>query len=151
MVSDSFLVNADAIALTGDSGVSPTNPVVTINDGSIQRSMINSITVSFGQVVNNLGTFTLLDKTTNTYVGLRLITEILNGQTVVMLQFTGTGIVGGSLANGLTSCTTTGPLAASFFRLFGDSNGDGLVNETDLTAFSNALAPRWERRITSGT
>jgi large repetitive protein len=149
--SSSFLVTQDAIPLTAHS------QFLTINDGSAQDSMVNSITLSFGQIINSFdpGAFSLVNTVSGASVGVRTIAKNIGSQTVVMLQFTGSGIVGGSLANGTYKLTIAAAkvhtqsgaawngganyTSATITRLFGDVNGDGLVNGVDLLAFSNAL------------
>jgi hypothetical protein len=134
---------------------------VVINDGSAQRSMVDSITVTFNTQVDLApGAFTLVQ----TYAGattdvsglLHVSTALVNGQTVATLTFAGSGIVGGSLADGRYTLTTHSGLVTDhqlgaaldgdrvdpFFRLFGDSNGDGKVDGTDLAAFQAAYRSR---------
>src|SRR5439155_7909968 len=73
---------------------------VARNDGSAQRSMVKSITVTFNQVVTvDAGAFVLRPIGGST-VGLNQTVSVVDGQTVVMLTFAGTDIVGGSLADG---------------------------------------------------
>src|SRR5205823_595368 len=83
-----------------------------------------------------------------------------DGQTVVMLTFAGTDIVGGSLADGRYTLTVLssrvrdalgnaldgdgngqagGDNLSQLLRLFGDVNGDGAINGLDLTAFRSAF------------
>src|SRR5262249_46363349 len=84
-------------------------------------------------------------------------------RTVATLTFTGSGIVNGSLADGRYTLTIDGDsivdasgaavdgdgdgtaggdAEAAFFRLFGDSDGDGDVDRTDLRAFAGTLGRR---------
>jgi hypothetical protein len=64
----------------------------------------------------------------------------------LVLTFTGgTGasqVVGGSLADGNYRLTANGQVVASFYRLFGDSNGDRRVDAADRTAFLKAYRSR---------
>src|SRR5439155_20812290 len=60
---------------------------VAINDGSAQRSMVKSITVTFNQVVTvDAGAFVLRPIGGST-VGLNQTVSVVDGQTVVMLPF----------------------------------------------------------------
>lgn len=133
---------------------------VAVNDGSAQRSMVKSITVTFNQVVAlDPGAF-VLRSTAGAIVGLNQSVGVVNGQTVVTLTFTGQDIVGGSLADGRYALTLLssrvrdslgnsldgdadgqagGDYVASLFRLFGDVNGDGAINGLDLTGFRAAF------------
>ena len=148
--SGNFLFAADANPITGYS------KLVTINDGSAQRSMIDSITVSFGQLATvGAGAFSLVNTVTGAIVPLRVILRNIGGQTVALLDFTGAGIINGSLADGTYALTIVAAnitlqsggawnggvnyTSAPFKRMFGDVNGDGLVNATDLAAFNAAM------------
>jgi hypothetical protein len=121
---------------------------VVVNDGSAQRSMVTSLTVSFSTAVRiDSGAFELR-RQDGTLVGLNVTTSVVDGHTLALLTFTGEDIVAGSLADGSYTLTTHAglihddldrPLAGcdrtdAFFRLFGDSNGDGLVDIHDLVA-----------------
>jgi hypothetical protein len=134
----------------------------------IQRSEIRFIQVTFGGIVyldpsQNYG----LDLTkVNGYYGApggtlihaTVVSESVNPQTgweTVVYAFSGPGTEFGSLEDGnynlqffnqaIQAGGAGGPALATmvnqnFFRLFGDSNGDGKVDATDLNAF--ALASR---------
>ncbi len=137
---------------------------VAIGNGTAQRSMIRSLTVTFSGPVNILpGAFTLRDKQGRT-VKLNVATSLVNGQTVATLTFKGQRIVGGSLWDGTFTLSidgshildaTTGQatdaaingLAGSqakvqFRRRFGDINGDGVVTSYDMQQFRKALNSR---------
>ncbi|HVS71535.1 MAG TPA: CARDB domain-containing protein [Phycisphaerae bacterium] len=119
----------------------------TINDGSAQRSMVTSITYNFAAPVTfDAGAFTLIrsDGTQET-----VIATLQNGGTQVVLTFTGGDITGGSLADGSYTLTmhgdkvhTAGGTLAdstlSFFRLFGDLDGNGAVDAGDYAAMRAA-------------
>ena len=131
---------------------------VVINDGSAQRSMVSRLTVTFSEVVTGVdaSSFVLTNTTTDTVIVPMVATEIINGKTVATLTFSGAGIIGGSLADGNYTLKTLASSVSdavgnaldgngdgthgddatdSFFRLFGDSNGDRRVNIVDLFAF----------------
>ncbi len=134
--------------------ISPAAPGITIagfvvNDGSAQRSMVDSLTLTFSAPVNlSAGAITLATAAGDA-VPFTLTTP--DGGRTWTLTFTGSQFIGGSLANGRYTLTvhaagvtgqSGGALATdatySFFRLFGDANGDGTVNNADLIAFKRA-------------
>ena len=155
-VTNNFQLSATTSFLVLDDTTppAPQNQLFTINDGSAQRSMIDSLTITFNQLVTfSPGAFTLVNQK-GMPIGLRTITENIDGQTVVLIQFTGSGIIGGSLADGSYTFTIVSSLIQlesgglynggvnqtfQFTRLFGDVNGDGKVNATDLAAFNAAM------------
>jgi hypothetical protein len=129
---------------------------VVLNDGSAQRSMVSSITVTFsGAAVLDPGAIELR-RQDGTPVNFRLAISAVGGQTVAVLTFIGQEFVGGSLADGSYSLTVRadhvhdrwgraldgdgngsagGDRVDGFFRLFGDSNGDGRADVRDLHRF----------------
>ncbi|MEO1616234.1 MAG: Ig-like domain-containing protein, partial [Planctomycetota bacterium] len=146
--SDQFMID-----MTG-----PQVESVVVNDGSAQRSMVSSLTVTFSEEVTgvNADSFVLSNTTTNTVVVPIVTTELIDGKTVATLTFSGPGIIGGSLADGNYTLKTLASAVSDsvgnqldgngdgahgddatddFFRLFGDSNGDRSVNIIDLFAF----------------
>ncbi len=137
---------------------------VVIGDGTAQRSMIKSLTVTFtGPVTILPGAFNLRDRLGRA-VNLNVSTALVNGQTVATLTFKGPRIVGGSLWDGLYTFridgshildATTGQAVDAaingltgsqaqvrFRRLFGDINGDGVVNRLDMQQFRRAFGSR---------
>lgn len=136
---------------------------VVLNDGSAQRSMVNSITVTFnGAVLLDPGAIELRRRD-GALVNAHLNVSLVGGKTVVVLTFAGPEFVGGSLADGNYSLTVRadrvhdrwggeldgdgngaagGDGSAAFFRLFGDSDGDRDVDVRDLTRFLGALGRR---------
>ena len=117
-------------------------------DGSAQRSEVTSLTVTFDRVVTFVGdpsaAFSLV-KRGGGMVGLSVSTAVVNGVTVATLTFTGPLTQFGSLADGnyilmvssgqITDGLADGDYFATVFRLFGDANGDGVVNIADLSLF----------------
>jgi hypothetical protein len=121
---------------------------VQVNDGNAQRSMVNSITVSFDRpVVPDTGAFTVVGRNA---AGAGTVVTAANpsgdGQAWV-LTFSGSPIVGGSLADGIYDLTVVaskvhagtaaGPAMAAdyafkFHRLYSDVNGDGVSDNADL-------------------
>jgi VCBS repeat-containing protein len=126
----------------------------TVNDGSAQRSMVTSITVTFAQhEVLDAGAITLTTASGQS-VGTRTLSRDVNGQTVVLVQFSDPTVIGGSLADGRYQLVINGSkvhdatgaayngggnVTDNFFRLFGDCYGTGTVNAADLAAFRAAL------------
>jgi large repetitive protein len=125
---------------------------VQVNDGDVQRSMVAGLTVTFSEVVTlAAGAFEIRGAAGDlTPATVTWTTQVVGGKTVAMLTFSGTDAIGGSLADdsytlwvradGVTGLA--GPMAAdasfAFYRLFGDGNGDGVVDEDDLLAFASA-------------
>jgi arylsulfatase A-like enzyme len=133
-------------------GNPPTIEGVVVNDGSAQRSMVNSLTISFDRVVTlDPGAFSLQHEDGGTVV-LDVETSVVAGRTVAVLTFPGSGIIGGSLADGHYTLTIRGDHIRDeegrevdgdrdgngggdrvdvLFRLFGDGDGDGDVDRAD--------------------
>jgi uncharacterized delta-60 repeat protein len=144
-----------SIAVNPPGGAAPAVETVQINDGLGQRSMVNSVTVTFTSIVNLPDSvFRLVNKATNEPVGLKVSPSNATGKTVVTLIFTGAGITGGSLADGNYLLTIDleqdgvgsgsdyqfGAVEADkFFRFFGDSDGDRDVDNTDYFRIRRAL------------
>jgi hypothetical protein len=136
---------------------------VVVNDGSEQRSMVNSLTVTFDREVTlDAGAFELRKKN-GSLVGLNVATSVVDGQTAAVLTFTGSGIIGGSLADGNYTLTVRGDHARdavgraldgdgdgapggdrtdAIFRLYGDGDGDRDVDLRDLGRFLSTLGRR---------
>jgi hypothetical protein len=152
--------NASVSDLAPDDGNSPVHVVtparvagVAVNDGSAQRSMVNSLTVTFDSSVTiDPGAFELA-RSNGSLVGVNLATSVVNGQTVAVLTFAGPDIVGGSLADGSYTLAVRADRVHDLFgreldgdgdgsaggnrldavsRLFGDTDGNGDVDHTDL-------------------
>jgi hypothetical protein len=138
---------------------------VVVNDGSAQRSMVTSLTVTFDRVVTiDPGAFEL-QRQGGSSVELAVTTSVVEGRTVALLTFAGPGIVAGSLADGTYTLTIRGDWVrdgdgtsldgdgdgsaggdrtAAFFRLFGDADGDRDVDWRDLGIFLGTLGARDE-------
>jgi hypothetical protein len=159
--------NVQVSDLAPDDGNSPVQTIaparvasVVLNDGSAQRSMVNSVTVTFdGPVTLDTGAFTL-NRVDGGPVELNVAASVVNGQTVAVLTFAGTDVIGGSLTDGSYTLTVQadqvhdrwgreldgdgngaagGDRVDSFFRLFGDSDGDGDVDRLDRDRFRSAF------------
>jgi hypothetical protein len=138
----------------------PTTVASFLNDGSAQRSMIDSITVAFsGAVILDPGAIELR-RQDGSLVDAQVNISLVGGRTVAVLSFVGTEFVGGSLADGSYTLTVRadhvhdrwgreldgdgdgsagGDRVDSFFRLFGDSDGDGDVDQSDRDHFRSAF------------
>jgi hypothetical protein len=133
---------------------------VVVNDGSAQRSMVNSLTVTFNRVVTIDPRAFELRRQDGSLVGLTILTSVVDGRTVAALTFTGADVVGGSLADGNYTLSVrgdrvhdrwgreldgdgnglpSGDRTDAFFRLYGDSDGDGDVDRLDRDRFRSAL------------
>jgi hypothetical protein len=131
-----------------------------INDGTLQRSMVKSITVTFSRAVGTVddGAFQVIAQGG----GDPTVTVSWNAsRTVATLTFSGALIVAGSLQDGKFKLVidstkihdATGGLldgngdglsggaraADAFFRLFGDTDGDGDVDNLDLFRFRQSF------------
>jgi hypothetical protein len=136
---------------------------VVLNDGSTQRSMVNSVTVAFdGAAILDPGAIEL-HRQDGTLVNKRLSISLVNGKTVAVLTFAGPEFVGGSLADGSYTLTVRadrvhdrwgreldgdgdasagGNRVDAFFRLFGDSDGDRDVDWVDRDLFRSTFGKR---------
>ena len=128
---------------------------VRINDGSAQRSRVNSITVTFDRpVVRNAGAFTVVGRN-GAGAGVFVSSENPSGDGMTwVVTFDGDPVIGGSLPDGVYDLTVvaarvhagtnTGPTMVTnylttFHRLFGDINGSGSVNNLDFGQFRNSF------------
>jgi hypothetical protein len=150
-----ILVRADPDSAKVDS--------VVVNDGAAQRSMVNRITVTFNGAAILDPDAIELRRQNGSLVGLHADISILGGQTVAVLTFAGSEFVGGSLADGNYTLTIRadrvhdrwgreldgdgdgavgGNRVDSFFRLYGDSDGDRNVDLRDLRRFLSTFGHR---------
>jgi hypothetical protein len=131
---------------------------VVVNDGSAQRSMVHSLTVTFGgAVVLDPGAIELR-RQDGTPVNFQLAVAVVGGKSVAVLTFAGSEFIGGSLADGNYVLTVRavhdrwgreldgdgdgsagGDRSDGFFRLFGDGDGDRDGDLRDLQQFFGAL------------
>src|SRR5438094_6632944 len=122
--------------------------------------MVNGLTVTFsGAAILDPGAIELR-RQDGSLVGLHADISILSGKTMAVLTFIGAEFIGGSLADGSYSLTIRadrvhdrwgreldgdgngsagGNRVDGFFRLFGDSNGDGVVDQQDRALFRSAF------------
>ena len=133
---------------------------VVLNDDSVQRSMVDRVTVTFGgAAVLDPGAIELR-RQDGTLVDAQISISLASGKTVAVLTFAGPEFIGGSLADGDYTLTIQadrvhdrwgreldgdsdgsagGDRVDSFFRLFGDSDGDGDVDQLDRDLFRSAF------------
>jgi hypothetical protein len=124
------------------------------------RSMVTSLTVPFSTVVTlDRGALETV-RQEGRVIQITGAQEVLDGHSVDTVTFSGAGIIGGSLADGYYVLTIrrglvhdgcgnaldgagTGVAGSdrvdTFFRLFGDANGDGVVDEQDRAQFRAAF------------
>jgi len=136
---------------------------VVVNDGSAQRSMVKSISITFnGAALLDPGAVELRTQG-GTPVNFRLDVSAINGKTVALLTFGGPESAGGSLSDGNYRLSIRGDLVhdrygraldgdgdgsaggnrtESFFRLYGDSDGDRDVDARDLLRFLSCVGSR---------
>ena len=136
---------------------------VVVNDGSAQRSMVNSLTVTLdGAAVLDPGAIELR-RQDGSLVSAHFNISLLGGKTVAVLTFVGSEFVGGSLADGNYTLTVQadrvhdrwgreldgdgdgssgGNRVDGFFRLFGDTDGDRDVDLHDLAQFLSTFGRR---------
>jgi len=146
--------------LAVSQGDPPTIESVVVNDDSAQRSMVNSLTVTFDRVVTfDPGAFSLVGEG-GSEIGLDVAESEVGGRTIAVLTFTGAGLIGGSLADGNYTLVTRGDhirdevgreldgdrdgngggdRVDAFFRLYGDSDGDRDVDWLDRDLFESAF------------
>ena len=140
--------------------IAPVKPPIglqgtAINDGGAQRSMVNSLTVTFlTPVAVAPGGFVLTSSTAGVQPPTLIVTPVLGGGGLAQtykITFAGPGIIGGSLGDGRYTLTIlpdsvhdgsgqslTGINAVDFFRLFGDIKGTGVVDNQDIHAFAQS-------------
>jgi xyloglucan-specific exo-beta-1,4-glucanase len=138
------------------TAVAPTVSSFQINDGNAQRSMIDSLTLTFNEAVN-LGdgaiTLNLLSQNGGSPTPMSFSLNSSDGGTTWVLTFTDPSYIGGSLPDGAYQLTVSasgvsgvngGLNMASdqsyeFIRLYGDFDGNGAVNSLDFGTFAAAF------------
>jgi hypothetical protein len=150
-----FPVTVTVTNAEGQSGTTTFNVTVsgfTVNDGSPQQSMVKSLTYTFPSPTQvEPGAFELLRDGKPCNINLH-VTPQSDGKTY-LITFKGPGVIGGSVPDGHYTLITrhnkirvlSGPPMTqddlnTFVRLFGDVNGDGLVNAADKALLEQAEA-----------
>ena len=151
-VSDGKLTDEETITVTvNDEAPTVAGPVI-VDDGEVQRSMVTRLKVAFSEVVTlDAGAFDLRASGSGP-VDVVVTTAVVGGKTEATLTFQGDGIIGGSLADGRYTLTIdhtkvrddagqalAADLVDEVFRLFGDIDGDGDVDNLDLARFGKSL------------
>ncbi len=158
--SGAYTVTATLGSVSNNAGVTvAATPVVSafqVNDGSVQRTMVNSLTVTFNEPVTLSPGAITLNLLSQTGGASTPITNFnLNspdGGTTWVLTFTDPSYVGGSLPDGAyeVSVSATGVTSGqslnmsasqnfTFWRLYGDFEGTGTVNGDDFTKLVSLL------------
>ncbi len=139
---------------------------VTIDNGAIQRSLVRSITITFGGTIATApsAAFSVTRVGDNLSIPVTASAVTVGGGTSqVTLTFSGGALINGSLPDGNYTLSIDGSQildslgqqldaagsglpgsvgTTSFFRLYGDANGDRIVNSADITIVaSNYLTP----------
>lgn len=135
---------------------------IVLNDGSAQRSMINQITITFTGLVDlpavPPSAFQLINQTSGGSVTPTVTSSASDGRTTLVLTFP--TLTGGSLTDGRYTLTVLGNALTdtsggttldgdgdnisggdslnAFFRLFGDSDGNGAVDYFDYFGFRSS-------------
>ncbi|KAA1260444.1 hypothetical protein LF1_29840 [Rubripirellula obstinata] len=131
---------------------------IVINNGDVQRSTVQQITVGFSEIVaTRASDFLLENLDSGSNITPEVSTQDINGKTIATLTFSGDGIFGGSLSDGnyrLTVLDTVSDASGNtldtdgvagenatdeFFRLYGDASGDGTVGLQDFASFRSVF------------
>jgi hypothetical protein len=153
------IANAGGASVTSDLAVAvnaaaaaPAVEGVSVNDAAPQRSMVTRVAVTFTTAVTPAaGAFTLTRRGDGGAVGLTAANPSGDGRTWV-LTFSGAGVTGGSLADGVYDLLVKAALVAdgsgrtmaggdyamALHRLFGDGDGDRDVDSVDSLRFKQA-------------
>src|SRR5262249_28098699 len=98
---------------------------VVVNDGSAQRSMVNSLTVTLaGGAVLDPGAIELR-RQDGTQINFQLAVSAVGGKTVAVLTFAGPEFVGGSLGDGNYTLTVRADRVHDRWGRELDGDGDG--------------------------
>ncbi|MEM6470119.1 MAG: G8 domain-containing protein [Planctomycetota bacterium] len=158
---DDFELVADEVVDT----IAPTIDEIVINGGDQQRSRVTQIDIRFSEVLTSVeaNDFVLTNLTADFEVTPSVSIQTMDGRTIASLTFEGDGFQGGSLSDGDYQLTILASglidqagnqldgnadglggddATASFFRLFGDSDGDRDVDLWDFFRFRDAFGSR---------
>jgi len=135
---------ANALAGGTVTAVGGTGSLGTGANGTSQRSMVDSIIFSFSApVVMPTLTLTVSAQTGATGTVPTWTLGTPDGGMTWVVTFSGAGVTGNSIADGVYDVGLTAGIIGqnyTFYRLFGDINGDKQVNNAiDYTAFKKAL------------
>ena len=118
-----------------------------INDGAAQRSMVTKITYTFDTAVTLATDAFILTRADGAPTATIVVATASSDGKTYVLTFTGPSVVNGSVADGRYTLRlhaeghtlSGGDSILNFHRLFGDSDGDGDTDTTDLLAFRGSL------------
>ena len=153
--------NAVSATPTGVTATPVSVSSVTVNGNNaalsgVQRSMVNGIVYTFNQAVKlGANAFTLAIHSGQTGTVPTVAYTAINpdaggGSTQWLVSFSGAGVSGGSIGDGVYDITLNSTAVSSeasptatvtpratdtFYRLFGDAQGTAKVNSADYTAF----------------
>jgi hypothetical protein len=160
-----FVTNTSAVVnqVIAPNPVTVTSAAINGNNAAlagVQRSMVDSMVYTFSELVTlGADAFTIAVHTgeqgTAPTLAWAAINPDVNGASPQwVVTFTGASVIGNSIANGVYDITLNAsavsseanPTAAitpratdTFYRLYGDYNGDQVVNATDNLHFKNAI------------
>jgi hypothetical protein len=129
--------------LPAGGGSSPLPPVapppvavegVVVNDGSAQRSMVTSLTVTFTGLVTLDAAAFELRRLDGSPVQLAVATAEADGRTIALLTFRGDDLLGASLADGNYTLTVRGGFVRHVFGRDLDGDTDGAAGGDRLEA-----------------
>lgn len=153
---ESLSLGADSVTrVEPPAPATPTIDRIVYANGQKQRSRFIHVQIYFNTLVNiSKGAFELFLNNKRFVVSSFFIT-VQDGHTVATLQFPSKVLPFGSLPEGkyrLVTHTTKiktqqgqamlHDQTDTFFRLFGDVNGDGVVNNVDTTVFKSSYGKR---------
>ena len=145
---------ASALYAVTIDGTAPALPTASINDGAAQRSMVKKLALSFGEkVVLGTGAVTVKKSDGSDVPDTTLLVTNPSGdQRNYVLSFSGIGVVGGSLADGIYDLSVAaagvhdlagnalgGNFSQRFHRLYGDYDGNKTVNNGDYFWFKQTF------------
>lgn len=119
---------------------------VVINDGSAQRSMVNSVTVTFGGAVTLDPGAIELRRQGGNLVDAQLSIWLVDGKTVAVLTFAGPEFVGGSLADGSYTLAVRTDLVHDRWGRELDGDGDGVAGGDRADGFVRLFGGLGRRR-----
>jgi hypothetical protein len=144
---------SDPVTVTIDTAA-PAVSSLRFGDGSVQRSMVKTLTVTFSERIDlSSGALTVQNRRGGALAGINVdVAPSGDGRTFV-ITFSGTGVTGDSLPDGLyrvfasaagihdqAGNPLTGNYSYQFHRLFGDADGDRDEDALDLARFHRALS-----------
>jgi regulation of enolase protein 1 (concanavalin A-like superfamily) len=159
MIASSHSSSQLATATFTSPGLTPAVTSFTVNDGSAQRSTVSGLAVTFNQPVTlDVGAFSVVGRNgAGSGTSVSWTNPTGDGQTW-LVTFSGPGVTAAGLGDGVYDFKVTASAvhpvgaapgspaysmaadyATSFFRLFGDSDGNGTVNALDYARFKAAF------------